>query len=253
MTAASWAWARDWRTAGPLTAFAGLFLMGWIVVEVAFIRSISWLHPFFFVVGFVVACSGYRSWNLCWGATAEELGRVLPGDDLVGHAQFRATRAITVAAPPAAVWPWLLQVGRGRAGFYSYDRLDNGGRPSAREIRPEYQDVHINDFAAQMTAHPGPTTVFRVRNIDAPHILLWAKRDSTWVWQLTADGESGTRLVTRLCARHDWSRPLAGLGSLLLLELGDFPMMRKMLLGIRERAEEAASRGHEPADRTTLA
>src|ERR1700726_3537704 len=72
----------------------------------------------------------YRRWHLRWGATPAEVGRALPGDALVPHAQFRATRAITINASPNEVWPWLVQVGCLRGGWYSNDLLDNLGRPS---------------------------------------------------------------------------------------------------------------------------
>lgn len=77
----------------------------------------------------------YRGWHLRWGATPAETAASLPGDALVPHAQFKATRAITIDAPPEAVWPWLVQAGCQRAGFYSNDLLDNLGHPSAHHDR----------------------------------------------------------------------------------------------------------------------
>ena len=77
----------------------------------------------------------YRRWHLRWGATPEEVASSLPGDELLPSARFVCTRAVTIAAPPAAVWPWLVQVGCGRAGWYSHDLLDNLARPSAPEDR----------------------------------------------------------------------------------------------------------------------
>ena len=77
-----------------------------------------------------------RPWTLRWGATEEEAARPLPGDGLVRTAGFAATRAISVGAASEKVWPWLVQIGSGRAGRYSYDRLGNAGRPSATEIIP---------------------------------------------------------------------------------------------------------------------
>src|SRR5687767_14587951 len=77
-----------------------------------------------------------RPRQLTWGATEQEVGSPLPGDDLVPRPTFRATRAITINASPERVWPWLVQVGLGRAGWYSYDLLDNLGRRSSRRILP---------------------------------------------------------------------------------------------------------------------
>ena len=78
----------------------------------------------------------FRRRHLRWGATRAEVAMTMPGDVLLPSAQFRATRAITIDAPPAAVWPWLVQVGCGRAGWYSNDLLDSLARPSTSEILP---------------------------------------------------------------------------------------------------------------------
>jgi hypothetical protein len=90
-----------------------------------------------------------RPWALRWGATAEEAARPLPGDGLVAKADYVATRAITIDAPPHQVWPWLVQIGSGRAGWYTYDRLDNAGVPSAIEIVPDFQHLQVGDVVMQ--------------------------------------------------------------------------------------------------------
>ena len=130
--------------------------MGWIVIEIAFIRSFSWLQPTFLVAGAAIFFAGYRQWHLTWGATDDELAFEMPGDEIDVPHTFTATRSITIDAPPSAVWPWLVQVGRGRAGFYSYDRLDNGGRPSATEVLDEFQDCAPGAMAAPMADQPSP-------------------------------------------------------------------------------------------------
>jgi len=78
-----------------------------------------------------------RPWSRRWGATDDEVRRAMPGDGVVLNAGYVATRAVTIKAPPEQVWPWLVQIGSGRAGWYSYDRVDNAGRPSARRILAE--------------------------------------------------------------------------------------------------------------------
>jgi hypothetical protein len=88
----------------------------------------------------------YRRWHLRWGATDTEVALPMPGDDLCPHAQYRTTRAVTINAPPAAVWPWLVQAGGGRAGFYSNDLLDNLGRSSATIIVPALQDLEVGQW-----------------------------------------------------------------------------------------------------------
>ncbi|MEZ5237417.1 MAG: hypothetical protein R2716_00110 [Microthrixaceae bacterium] len=126
----------------------------------------------------------------------------MPGDDLVPGAQFVATRAITIDASPVDVWPWIQQVGFRRAGFYSYDLLDNLGRPSSDAILPEWQELGVGEVAAPMADPPGPTTSFEIVEVDAPRRLLWSKPDSTWSWTLEPVDGARTRLVTRLRVRY---------------------------------------------------
>jgi hypothetical protein len=111
----------------------------------------------------------YRPWQLRWGATDEEVSATLPGDDLLPARRWRATRAVTVQADPAYVWPWLLQMGAGRAGWYSYDLIDNGRVPSAREIRPELQGTRVGD---RMRFTAGSQDAFTVHRIDPERTLV---------------------------------------------------------------------------------
>lgn len=182
-----------------------------------------------------------RHWHLRWGATDEEVAAAMPGDEIVPNPSFCATRAITIDAPPEIVWQWIVQVGFGRAGFYSYDLFDNAGRPSAARILPELQHPQIGDWVP-MAGKVSATTAFRVAAIDPRRSLLWEKPHSSWSWTLApVAGGRGTRLVTRLKGRYPWrSSPGLALLSMLLFEHGDFPMMRKMLFGLRTRAEREA-------------
>jgi hypothetical protein len=196
-------------------------------------------------VGIATMGAQYRSWHLRWGSTDEEVHGPMPGDDLLDGAAFTATRAVSIAAPPAQVWPWLVQVGYGRAGFYSYDLLDNLGRRSAGEILPGFQAVALGDLAAPMASPANERTAFVVTEAREPSVLVWSKPDSTWAWRLTADDAGGTRLVTRLKARYTLGPFLPV--TMVLMEVGDFPMMRRMLMGIRSRAEDLADVAHGPA------
>jgi hypothetical protein len=168
----------------------------------------------------------------------------MPGDDRFPDASFRATRAITIAAPPALVWPWLVQVGCLRAGWYSNDLLDNAGHPSATTIQPQLQELRVGQWIP-MSSKPPPTerTAFRVDSFEVDRWMLWAKPDSTWSWQLTPTGNGGTRLVNRIHAVYDWSRPLDASLAVVLMEFGDFPMNRRMMRGIKARAESLAGEG----------
>ena len=178
----------------------------------------------------------YRRWHLRWGATPDEVGSALPGDGLLTGPQFRATRAVTIGAPPQEVWPWLVQIGCLRAGFYSNDLLDNLGHPSARTVIPQLQALEVGQWVS-MSPTPSETTAFTVEAFEVNRWLLWRKPDSTWVWALTDLPRGRTRLVTRVLTRYQWSKPVSALLGVALLELGDFAMMRRMLLGIKERAE----------------
>jgi hypothetical protein len=184
----------------------------------------------------------YRSWHLRWGATDAELAAAMPGDDVVTRAQFRPTRAITIDAPPAAVWPWLVQVGCGRAGFYSNDLLDNLARPSLREIDPDLQNLEVDQWVS-MSPTPSEATAFKVDSFAQDEWLLWRKPDSTWSWVLRDLGDGRTRLVTRVHVLYDWSRPAIAAFGVVLMEFGDFAMMRRMLLGIKQRAESTSRAG----------
>ena len=180
----------------------------------------------------------YRRWHRHWGATSAEIGVPLPGDALLPHAQFRSTRAITIDAPPDAVWPWLVQVGCLRAGWYSNDLLDNLGHPSATTIVPDLQHLEIGQWVPMSpSSTPSDRTALKVHFFEVNEWLLWSKPDSTWAWQLTPINHNRTRLLTRIHAVYDWRHPLTALFGMLLMEFGDFAMQRRMLRGIKARAE----------------
>jgi hypothetical protein len=183
----------------------------------------------------------YRHWHLQWGATNAEVASEMPGDELVPEPSFNATRAITIAAPPQDVWPWIVQIGTGRAGFYAYDLFDNGARPSANRILPELQDTRVGDWVP-MSSKVNETTAFKVKAFQPNQWLLWAKPDSTWAWTLTPLDGGRTRLVARLKEKYPWrSSPTLALLTVIIFEFGDFPMMRKLLLGVKSRAKRTAA------------
>jgi hypothetical protein len=165
----------------------------------------------------------------------------MPGDELFPRAQLRATRAITVGAPTEEVWPWLVQVGCLRAGWYADDLLDNLAHPSARRIVPDLQGLEVGRWVP-MAPRPTETTSFVVDSFQAPEWMLWRTPTSTWAWRLAPLPDGRTRLITRLRTVYDWRHPIGAI----LLEFGDWPMMRRMLRGIRERAQ-AEHRHRVPA------
>lgn len=182
---------------------------------------------------------GYvRPWQLTWGATQEDVARVLPGDELVSRPTFNATRAITIRATPEEIWPWLVQVGLTRAGWYSYDLLDNLGHRSARHIVPELQNLLPGDVVPMSPDGKQGMTVHSLRR---PTSMIWADQSyTTWVWQLDENPDGSTRLIMRVRSRYRWLSPSIAFS--VLLEFGDIWMMRKMLLNLRDRAEGCLAR-----------
>jgi hypothetical protein len=181
----------------------------------------------------------YRPRQLRWGATDQEVARAMPGDEIVARPVFNATRAVTVNARPEEIWPWLVQIGFGRAGWYSYDILDNLGRHSSEEILPEYQHLAPGDL---IPLGPGEASGLYVKEIRPNESMVWweRKRQATsWVWGLYPTGDGQTRLITRV--RNDYRKGLSNfVFGLLLIEPADFPLMRKCMLGIKRRAENIA-------------
>lgn len=193
-----------------------------------------------------------RPRQLVWGATPEEIGRAMVGDSVVELPTYNATRAVTIEATPQEIWPWIVQMGIGRAGWYSYDWIDNLGRKSARQILPEYQFPQSGDL---IPVSPGGRQGFRIRSLEREKWMLWwdGKGQVTWFWGMYPVDERTTRLVTRVRIRYNWAAPQ--ILFFLLLEAGDIVLMRKCLLGIKERAEDAARkrRGFIELLETTIA
>lgn len=178
----------------------------------------------------------YRRWHLRWGATDDEVRGSMPGDEIVPNPSFNATRAITIDAPPELVWPWIVQMGYRRAGFYTYALLDNAGYDSADRVLSEYQHPKVGDWMP-MSKKVNETTAFKVKAVEPNRWLLWEKPDSTWSWKLLPLAGGRTRLVTRLKQRYAWESPASAVSALVLLEFGDFAMIRRVLKGIKARAE----------------
>jgi hypothetical protein len=173
---------------------------------------------------------------LNWGATPDEASRRVPGDELLEDADIVATRAIRIDAPPSAVWPWLVQMGPGRAGAYTYDWIENLfglNMHSADRIHPEWQRLAVGDVLRSGPDRPG----MRVEVLEPERALTTRSEAGDWVWTLALAPEGdGTRLISR--NRISMTGAAAGqqLG-MLVMEPGSLIMERKMLLGIKQRAE----------------
>ncbi len=187
-----------------------------------------------------------RSWHLRWGATRDEVRGEMPGDDVVRRAQFNATRAVTIDAPPEQVWPWIVQLGYGRAGFYTYDLIDNASQPSAETILEAYQHPAVGDLMPMFKEKKDLAIAYTVTAFESNQWMVWVHRphpteipDSTWTWRLTPVPGGKTRLVTRMKQAYRWATPGLAMFNLVLMEMGDFAMERRMLMGIKRRAELA--------------
>ncbi len=187
-----------------------------------------------------------RPWHLRWGATADEVHGPMPGDDVVPKAQFNATRAVTINASPERVWPWIVQLGYRRAGFYTYDLIDNAGQRSAERILHAYQHPAAGDLMPMFKELQGLAIAYTVTAFETNEWMVWVHRpsateapDSTWTWRLTPLPGGGTRLVTRMKQDYRWDTPRLAFFNFVLMELGDFAMERRMLKGIKRRAESA--------------
>ena len=218
----------------------GILITGLVAIAAALVSYILVLRPR----------------HLRWGTTDDEVYRTLPGDELVPNPRLKATHAVTVQAPPNKVWPWLVQIGQGRGGFYSYDWIENLmglDIHTANRILPEHQTLEVGDviplaadgFGVPVamveperalvlhgdTREPGPG--------EAPVFKPGDYFSVSWGFYLFERSDSTTRFVERWQA--DWNPAFHNnVFYRVFLEPGAFIMERKMLLGIKERAETLA-------------
>jgi hypothetical protein len=178
---------------------------------------------------------------LNWGATDAEAHARLPGDELLEEADGIATRAITIDAPASAVWPWIAQMGPSpRGGAYTYDWIENLlglDMHSADRVLPEYQHPKVGD-----TLGYGKNRM-RVERVEPQRVLATRSEDGNWVWTFVLDEQDGR---TRLISRNRFRLPTlnAKIG-MVPMEPASLVMERKMLRGIKRRAERLASEEKE--------
>ncbi len=169
-----------------------------------------------------------------WGTTGDESTVSLPGDELVPASRTQTTTAITLGAPPREVWPWLIQIGTARGGWYSYDCLDNGCEPSATTILPQYQGLKAGDT---IPVSPDGSIGFPVLLLEKNEALgldlgFFGYRAS-WVFVLRSRPDDRTRLLVRFRTAYDWWFP--GILGQLIFEPIHFFMERKMLIELQKR------------------
>jgi len=190
----------------------------------------------------VLASPLLRPWYSRWGATKTELAQTLPGDDVVQNPNMQDTRAITIEAPAKTVWPWLVQMGQGRGGLYSYERLENlvgCDMHNADQIMPEHQQLAVGDKMRLSQGEEGPAFVVTaiiphraiIFNIDDP--------PTSWSFVLHPLDDNRTRLLIRY--RQDFEPTFGNVVMWrVLTDPIHFVMERKMLQGIKLRVETTA-------------
>ncbi len=212
----------------------------------------GWIRGLTRTAAFAAAAAGVilavRRVSLRWGATDEELLAKLAGDDLLPRPDLVATRAISIGAPPSAVWPWLAQLGQNRGGFYTYDWLENlvGVEiHSADTVVPEFQIHSVGD-----AVNLAPGVALSVASIHEESDLVLrgavgpdgtgagAPYDFTWAFVLRPRADGSTRLIVR--ERYAYLRRWAG-ALVEPVEMVSFVMTERMLRGIRRRSEGSLS------------
>jgi hypothetical protein len=191
-----------------------------------------------------------RRWMGRWGTTPSDLSRVMAGDDLIGDPTYSGTMAVIVNARPDDIWPWLVQMGYQRGGLYSYDWLDRLfgflDRPSATCILPEFQHLAVGDEIPLGRGPGWPVAVMEARRALVLDMRNMGGID--WVWQsvLYPIDEKRTRLVSRcrVRSRTVWAWLLTS-----AIEPAGFIMTRRMLLGLKQRAEALAAAPGDPSVR----
>jgi hypothetical protein len=235
-----------WIPGIMIDAFVAVLLLG--SVETAEIPEIEHRHPRLARVStfgvmamllYVAAVSYLRPWHGTWGSSSEELQAALPGDERSMLANYQIQHAIVVDAPRSAVWPWLVQIGQDRAGFYSYSRLENlvlADIHNADRIHPEWQQLRAGDRVRLASARIyGDRPLLRVSALEPEHYFVL---EGWGAFVLEPIDSLHTKLIVRTRGRREG---LVGFASapvdLFLFEPIHFLMQRRMLIGIRDRAE----------------
>ena len=171
-----------------------------------------------------------RPWYMRWGATDEEVAGKMPGDEIVAEPTFNSTRAVTIEGSPEEIWPWLVQMGYGRAGFYGYDLIENlgsgGDLESAQEIVPELQGFAVgDDMPISVVA------TYKIKEMQGGRYLVWSDENGgAFTWGLYPLNDHQTRLVLRFRFQHRWF-------DWMFTDWADHIAVRKMLQGVKDRVE----------------
>lgn len=179
---------------------------------------------------------------LRWGATDEEVKAAFPGSELVPGGTRGATMAVTIDAPPGKVWPWLIQMGYGRAGWYSWDYLDNFGRHSSETLHPEWQNVKIGDYLSGAGVSELERKAWQVAALEPERFIALRSKiphsESIWAFSLKELDGGKTRLVVSgyWNMQPRWLQPFMEFA---LLEWTHWIMQTKQFEELKRRAERS--------------
>lgn len=213
-------------------------------------RMLAWALIVTGTIGYAYAALA-RPWHLRWGATAAEVAAPLPGDELAPGAAVVSTRAITIDAPPEAIWPWLAQLGQGRGGFYSYELIENllgCAIENADAVVPAWQSPAPGDLV-KLAPDPGAPPAYVVAQVVPGRALVLGHRaglsadpgapwGDTWQFVIEPLNAGSSRLIVRTRGRGEPAWVFQA------IEPGVFLMEQGMLRGIKSRAEGLAAAGH---------
>ena len=208
------------------------------------LNILSWL--IYIVVVVILYFGLIRDIQMNWGASDEDINRGMMGDELLSDPELNATRAVDIDADPEEIWPWLIQIGYKKAGFYGFDNLDNGGYRSADSILPEYQNLQAGDSIPGGEYQGKIGYLLVVEDMDPGREMLWvflkgtSWEGATWSWGLYRIDDEKTRLVSRLRQKYAFDS-YQGMVSWSLIDAIEILMMRTTLRGIKYRAEAGAN------------
>jgi hypothetical protein len=241
----------------PATAIAGIIVDVGVLAIVGFavIPRREWTRPrtgpwaalgralVYATLAYVAVVIVTRPWHQRWGSSDAELRATLPGDDLVPNPHYTLQHAVTVRATPDAIWPWLVQLGQDRGGFYSYawlERLVGDDIRNANRVHPEWQTLREGDLVRAVQPDYlggvfGPNIGWHITRLEPNRVLVLGG----WGAFILEPANGSTRLIVRTRGAGKPNVALAPVG-LLVFEPAHFIMQRRMLLGIKERVEGAS-------------
>lgn len=208
------------------------------------LNVLSWLLYLLFVIALYFAF--IRDFQMNWGATDEDINCTMMADELLEEPEMNATRAIEINARPEEVWPWIVQIGYNRGGFYGFDNLDNGGQPSSDSIIPQWQDLQVGDSIPGGEYKGWMFYILEVTEMDPGREMAWVFLKgtpwggATWSWKVYSVDNQKSRLVTRLRQKYSLDS-FRGVVQWSMIDAVEILMMRTTLRGIKLRAERGSA------------